>query len=176
MAKKQEKSSTLQELKLQLKNKEIGRLYFFHGEESFLLNHYLNQLKKQLLDPLTESFNFHRFTNETFEIRDFADAVENLPMMAENTFIQVDDIDLFKMNEADRNQMTEILKDIPEKPKTEPEPVKEEPVRIAQTVTKAPAPEPVQIPKAPLYRPAVLPLKLLTAEEFDKVFHPEKMI
>ena len=114
MAKKQEKSSSLQELKAQLKNKEIGRLYFFHGEESFLLNHYLTQLKKQLLDPLTESFNFHRFTSETFDIRDFADAVENLPMMAENTFVQVDDIDLFKMNESDRTQMAEILGDIPD--------------------------------------------------------------
>lgn len=114
MAKKQEKSGSLQELKVQLKNKDIGRLYFFHGEESFLLNHYLTQLKKQLLDPVTESFNFHRFTNETFDIRDFADAVENLPMMAESTFVQVDDIDLFKMNEGDRNQMAEILSDIPD--------------------------------------------------------------
>lgn len=114
MAKKQEKDTSLQELKADLKNKDIRRLYFFHGEESFLLNHYLNQMKKQILDPLTESFNYHRFTNETFDIRSFADAVENMPMMAESTFVQVDDIDLFKLNEADRNALTEILSDIPE--------------------------------------------------------------
>ncbi len=114
MAKKQEKDTSLQELKLHLKNRDIQRLYFFHGEETFLLNHYLAQMKKQLLDPLTESFNFHRLTSETFDIRDFADAVENLPMMAESTFVQVDDIDLFKMNEADRTRMAEILWDIPE--------------------------------------------------------------
>ena len=114
MAKKQEKDTSLQELKADLKNKDIRRLYFFHGEESFLLNHYLNQMKKQILDPLTESFNYHRFTNETFDIRSFADAVENMPMMAESTFVQVDDIDLFKLNEADRNAVTEILSDIPE--------------------------------------------------------------
>ena len=113
MAKKQEVND-LQELKQQLKNKNLGRLYVFHGEEVFLLNHYLGQIRKQLLDPLTESFNYHRFTNETFAIRDFADAVENLPMMAEFTFVQVDDIDLFKMNEDDRTKMTEILSDIPE--------------------------------------------------------------
>ena len=113
MAKKQE-LNMLPELKQHLKNKDLGRLYVFHGEEVFLLNHYLNQIRKQLLDPLTESFNYHRFTNETFAIRDFADAVENLPMMAENTFVQVDDIDLFKMNEDDRTRMTEILSDIPE--------------------------------------------------------------
>ena len=114
MAKKEEKHSALQELKQQLKNKDLDRLYFFHGEEMFLLNHYLGQMRKQLLDPLTESFNSHRFTNETFEIRGFADAVENLPMMAEFTFVQVDDVDLFKMNEADREKMAEILSDIPD--------------------------------------------------------------
>lgn len=114
MAKKAAPGNALQELKTALKNKNLGRLYFFHGEETFLLNHYLGQMKKQLLDPLTESFNFHRLNNETFDIRGFADAVENLPMMAENTFVQVDEIDLFKMNEGDRNKMAEILSDIPE--------------------------------------------------------------
>ena len=114
MAKKEERPGGFQELKQQLKTKELARLYFFHGEEMFLLNHYLNQMRKQLLDPLTESFNYHRFTHETFEIRDFAAAVENLPMMAESTFVQVDDIDLFKMNEADREKMVEILSDIPD--------------------------------------------------------------
>ena len=112
MAKKQPAANALQELKAALKNKDLGRLYFFHGEETFLLNHYLNQIKKQLLDPLTESFNFHRLTNETFDIRSFADAVENL--MAEYTLVQVDDIDLFKMNESDRTKMAEILSDIPD--------------------------------------------------------------
>ncbi len=114
MAKKQEQSNGLQELKAALKAKQLERLYFFHGEETFLLNHYLTQMKKLLLDPLTESFNFHRLNSETFDIRDFADAVENLPMMAESTFFQVDDIDLFKLNEGDRTKMAEILSDIPD--------------------------------------------------------------
>ncbi len=114
MAKKSDTGGGLQELKQALKNKNLGRLYFFHGEETFLLHHYLGQMKKQLLDPLTESFNFHRLDNETFDIRSFADAVENLPMMAEHTLVQVDDIDLFKLGEADRTKMTEILSDIPD--------------------------------------------------------------
>ena len=114
MAKKEDTKSAFQELKGQLKNKDLGRLYFFHGEEAFLQNHYLGQMRKQLLDPLTESFNYHRFNNETFDIRGFADAVENLPMMADSTFVQVEDIDLFKMNEADRTKMTEIMGDIPD--------------------------------------------------------------
>ena len=114
MAKKQAAPGGLLELKNAIKAKQLDRLYFFHGEETFLLNHYLGQMKKLTLDELTESFNFHRLNSETFDIRSFADAVENLPMMAESTFVQVDDIDLFKLNEADRSKMTEILTDIPD--------------------------------------------------------------
>ena len=114
MAKKQPTGNGLQELKTALKNKNVGRLYVFHGEETFLLHHYLGQLKKQLLDSLTESFNFHRMNNETFDIQSFADAVENLPMMADKTLVQVDDIDLFKLGEGDRGRIAELLRDIPD--------------------------------------------------------------
>ena len=114
MAKKEISPTALSDLKQALKQKELGRLYFFYGEESFLMNHYLTQVKKLLLDPLTESFNFHRLTSETFDMQSFGDAVENLPMMAESTFVQVDDVDIFKLNEGDRNKMVEILSDIPD--------------------------------------------------------------
>ena len=114
MAKKDNIPNGLPELKADLKNKTLGRLYIFHGEETFLLNHYLGQIRKQLLDPLTESFNYHRLNAETFDMRSFIDAVENMPMMAEFTYVQVDEIDLFKLPEADRNKMIEVLSDIPE--------------------------------------------------------------
>lgn len=114
MAKKTVQSSGLQQLKIGLKEKNLGRLYIFHGEETFLLTHYLGQVKKQLLDPLTESFNYNRLNNETFDMRSFIDSVEAMPMMAEATLVQVDDIDLFKLPEADRTKMAEVLSDIPE--------------------------------------------------------------
>ena len=114
MAKKQTEPNGLQELKTAIRAKEPARLYFFHGEEVFLLHHYLEQLKKVILDELTESFNFHKLNAETFDIRALADAVENLPMMAERTLVWVDEIDLFKMNESDREKMGEILSDIPD--------------------------------------------------------------
>ncbi|MBP3304460.1 MAG: DNA polymerase III subunit delta [Oscillospiraceae bacterium] len=113
MAKKAD-NNAFQELKAAIKAKDPARLYFFHGEETFLLRHYLEQLKKILTDEVTESFNYHRLTNETFDIRAFAEAVENLPMMAERTMVQVDEIDLFKLPEEDRNKIAEILADVPE--------------------------------------------------------------
>jgi DNA polymerase-3 subunit delta len=110
----QEKNDSLQTLKAAIRGKTPGNFYIFHGEETFLLQHYLGQLHRVILDELTQSFNFHRFNSENFDLRDFADAVENLPMMAERTLVQVEDIDLFKFAEDTRNHFVEILSDIPE--------------------------------------------------------------
>lgn len=114
MANYNDKPSALQQLKLALRQKTLDRLYIFHGEETFLLHYYLDQLYKQLIDPLTESFNFHKLTAESFDVQSFADAVENLPMMAENTLVWVDEIDIFKLPEAEREKMAQILGDIPD--------------------------------------------------------------
>lgn len=59
MAKKENDTSALQELKMAIRAQNICNLYFFHGEETFLQHHYLEQIKKLLLDELTESFNYH---------------------------------------------------------------------------------------------------------------------
>lgn len=114
MAKKQEQPDNLHMLKQAIRAKDPGRLYFFYGEEVFLLRHYLEQLRKVIIDELTESFNYHKLTSETFDLREFADCVENLPMMAERTMVVVDEIDIFKMNESDREAMVEIFSDIPD--------------------------------------------------------------
>ena len=114
MAKYADNGAAMQELKAALKAKTPERLYFFHGEEMFLLRHYLGQLKKQLVDDLTESFNYTRLNNENFTMQAFADAVEALPMMAETTMVQVEDIDIFKLPESDREKLTEVISDIPD--------------------------------------------------------------
>ena len=114
MAQKTVGSQGIQALKSAIREKQTEKFYIFHGEETFLLHHYLTQLKKLLVDPLTESFNYHKLTKETFDLRSFADAVESLPMMAEHTFVLVDDIDVFKLPEADREKLAEIFGDIPD--------------------------------------------------------------
>ncbi len=114
MAKREEQPNMLPALKEDIRQNNPGRLYFFFGEETFLLHHYMKQLQKIIVDPLTESFNSHKLTAETFDMRTFADCVENLPMMAERTLVVVDEIDIFKLNESDRERMIELLSDIPD--------------------------------------------------------------
>ena len=114
MARKQSDENSLQELKAAIRSKEPERLYVFHGEEKFLLHHYFNQLKNLLLDDVTESFNYHKFNSETFSLQSFVDSVEAFPMMAEHTLVHVDDVDLFKLPEGEREKIGETLGDIPD--------------------------------------------------------------
>ena len=114
MAYQQQEDTGLRDLKQALKSGRLNRFYIFHGEETFLLHHYLDMMRKQLVDPLTESFNSHKLTKDDFDMLVLADAVESLPMMAENTFVWVDDIDIFKLPDADRTHLAEIIADIPD--------------------------------------------------------------
>ena len=111
---KMKDDSALQQLKAAIKARQPGRLYIFHGEEAFLLRHYLLQMHKLIVDELTESFNYTRLNNENFQLQTFVDAVESFPMMAQRTLVQVDEIDLFKLPEGERTKIAEVLNDIPD--------------------------------------------------------------
>ena len=113
MAKKMPAPDHFQLLKTQIKNKDVGRFYVFHGEEIFLLHYYFDKIKDLLIDDLTESFNFHKLNHENFDLQSFVDSVENFPMMAEHTLVHVDEVDLFKLPEGDRAKIAEVLSDIP---------------------------------------------------------------
>ena len=101
-------------LKRALRDNAPARLYVFYGEEVFLLRHYLDRLRKLLVDPATEAFNYHRLNGETFSCQALQDALEALPMMAERTFVWVDEVDLFKLPESDRDFLGNLLSDIPD--------------------------------------------------------------
>lgn len=111
---KQDGPSGLDTLKADLKAGQYGRLYLFHGEEHYLRDHYLQMLQSRLLDGPASDFNFHRFTQETMDLQELSNAVDALPMLAEYSLIQVEDWDLSKLSESNRETLVEILSDIPD--------------------------------------------------------------
>ena len=109
MARQTAQAAPLQGLKQAIQAGNPQLCYIFWGEETYLLQHYLELLQKKLTDPLTEEFNYHRFSTETFSMDALSDSVENLPMMAERSLIRVDDVDLFKLGEKDRERLIALL-------------------------------------------------------------------
>ena len=91
-----------------------GSLYIFHGEEAYLRDYYLDQLKKKLIPAGMESFNYHRLAGSDLTVQALSDAVDALPMMSPRTLIRVDDYELFKAPENERNLMAALLADLPD--------------------------------------------------------------
>ena len=114
MAKKADNSGAFQALKAALRQKQPHHLYIFHGEEDYLRTYYLGALKKLLIDGPAADFNLHRFDARTMDPAAFSDAMDAIPVMSEASFIQVDDVDLYQMDAADREQMAALLSDIPD--------------------------------------------------------------
>ena len=91
---------------------ELGTVYIFHGEESYLREYYLSEMKKQLVAGF-ESFNYHRLEGKGLTAQVLAETAEALPMMAPRTMVQVVDWDLYKLSEEQRNALTALLEDFP---------------------------------------------------------------
>ena len=104
----------LNRLKADLKSGEFQNLYIFCGEEAYLREHYLRLLSGKLTGGPAGAFNEHRFSAENLTPEAFSEAVEAMPMMAERTYVRVDDVDLFRLPEQQRTQYAALLGDLPD--------------------------------------------------------------
>lgn len=103
-----------QQLKKDLAGGEPGRLYLFHGEETYLRDHYLGRLKELLLTGGMGEFNLHTIPAREMSPRRLEEAVDCLPMMGERTVVLVTDFDLSKTGEKDREDYIRIFSQLPE--------------------------------------------------------------
>ena len=112
MAKKEKAdSAAYQKLKKDISDGNIGRLYVFHGEETYLRDFYLGQMKKKLLPAGMEEFNLHTMAGKEFDLKLVAQMVDCLPMMSQRTLIVVSDYDLYK---GDKEGLTALFADLPD--------------------------------------------------------------
>lgn len=114
MAKKTtSKSEAFQKFKADLREGNIGCAYIFHGEESYLREHYLGELRKLLVPAGFEDFNYHKLEGKDLTVQMLAEMAEAMPMLSERTLIVVTDFDLFKLNEEQREKLIAFLEDVP---------------------------------------------------------------
>ena len=98
-----------QQLKKDLSAQAPGKLYILHGEETYLRDYCLNQLKELILSGGMGTFNFHEIPAKEMSPRRLEEALDCLPMMAQRTLVQVTDFDLFKAGEKDREAYAKLF-------------------------------------------------------------------
>lgn len=100
-------------LKAQIKTADYSNAYLIYGEESYLKEFYVSQMKKKIVDPTFESFNFHQFDGKDTDMDDILKDAQMLPMMSEYNFVLVRDYPIEK-SKNDLKLLKEFLEDVPE--------------------------------------------------------------
>lgn len=102
------------QLKQDIKTGEFERLYIISGDEGYLKEYYLNELKRGVVDPNFADFNFVEFDGKALTFDELSEAVDSLPAMAEKKLVVVKDFDLFKPPAGFSEHLPALLGDIPE--------------------------------------------------------------
>ncbi|MGM9521666.1 MAG: DNA polymerase III subunit delta [Oscillospiraceae bacterium] len=113
MPKKPEENIEYDNLRSAIKARKLCRLYAFWGEERYLMENYIRQIRS-FIPKGTEEFNHRRFDGKTLSVTELSQAVDALPVFSDMTLIEISDFDFSKLNEENRTELIKILSDIPE--------------------------------------------------------------
>lgn len=107
-------NTAMRTLKRDLKEGTLKNLYVLYGEETYLREYYLGQIKKKLLPPGLEDFNLHTVQGKDCSPEWLEQAADCLPMMSERTLVLVTDYDLFGGGEGQRDKLMDLFSQLPD--------------------------------------------------------------
>ena len=112
MAKKKEEAfNYTAELRI-LRERGPERLYLLWGPEDYLREQFLTQLKKTCLPEGEDNFSYKRIDGPALDANAFQQAADAMPFMTEHTFVELRDVDINKLADADACLKT--ISDIPD--------------------------------------------------------------
>lgn len=114
MAQKKTTNAAYLALRQALRDKRPGNLYVFHGEEKYLMERSLEELKRLLIPAGMEEFNYHSFEGKSLDVGELVEVMDSFPMMSDRTMILVTDFDLFGCNESQKERLTQAFSDLPD--------------------------------------------------------------
>lgn len=101
-------------LKQDLQNASFQKLYIVCGDESYLKEYYLDQLKETVVDSTFKEFNLTELDGKTMSPQDLNDAIEGCPAMAEKKLVIITDFDLMKAPVSFEPVLATITDDLPD--------------------------------------------------------------
>ena len=112
MAQKKKSTDGYLNLVESIKGGRIGNLYVFHGDERYLLERCLGEIRKKLCPDGLDSFNYKRFEGRSVTLDVLDEAINTVPAFAERTLVEIHDYDIFKSNT--KPELSGIFSELPE--------------------------------------------------------------
>ena len=84
------------ELQKAIRKRDFSPLYFFYGEETFLINKIVSEIREELVDPGLSTFNFNVFYGKESAPQDIINSAKTLPLMSDYRLVIVKEADQLK--------------------------------------------------------------------------------
>ena len=121
MAKRAEKKAPKQserlnygEVSRELKTGGPQRLYLLYGQEDYLREAFLGELKAMCLPDGGDDFSYHRLDGRTLDMKELEEAVNALPFLSERALTEVRGYDLGRCRDQEAEALERLVSAIPE--------------------------------------------------------------
>lgn len=105
---------TVSQLRTEIKEKKIKKLYLFKGEEDLLKSELLSLLFSSLGVSKEQAFNGMMFENKDFSVDSLADAVLSVPFLSDRKAVVVKDLVVSSLTDSEFAKLSELLPQIPD--------------------------------------------------------------
>lgn len=100
---------TYKEVLNDIKKNELKPVYLFYGNEVFLRDFCVKEIKKTYVDASLESMNYIEMDGKEVQVSEVVNASETLPFMADKKIVIVNDCQWFSSN-VKSNEIEELIK------------------------------------------------------------------
>lgn len=97
-----------------LKQGTFAPLYIIVGEEDYMKEYYLRQLKEKVIDANFADFNLLEYEGKGLTPEQLTEAIDSYPAMSEKKLIVITDFDLSRPPASFSDSLLQILSDLPE--------------------------------------------------------------
>ncbi len=105
----------IKDLDKQIKSGALGRLYFFYGEEQFLLENKIKAIKNALLDPDFADLNYVQLDEKKLNVSQLSDELMSVPVMSDKKMVVVKNSGIFANAKLTQYKtVCEMIEDIPD--------------------------------------------------------------
>lgn len=99
-------------LRKQLKSKDIKKSYLFHGPERYLIEYYLEEMKKILIPEGTEVFNF-AMCEGSIQTSKISDLCDTMPVFSDKRMVVLKETGYFKGGKGPvRDELIDVLENL----------------------------------------------------------------
>ena len=111
MAARETKPNGKSQLIRDLKNGEFATLYIISGEESYMKEYYLRQLRQKVVDETFADFNLIEFEGKGLTPEMLTEAIDSYPAMTDKKLIHIKDSGIFQLKSGKDEASTEEKKE-----------------------------------------------------------------